>query len=127
MSELATRVKRIQMQLVQATREIMDCGVALKEIRDSCNHVWRFEGQINAYHEHEWNVTLQCTECNLKTTERKLPVCEKCLHSLVRAKKTDRQAIAAAKKRNHNDLGNPPLAFRCPKCKKIHVLWHEGD
>lgn len=132
MGEIALQVKvanqRIAEATASATREIMKQAVVINELRKVCNHNFRFHSQTNAYHEHLWNVTYQCSECELTTTTKIPPVCEACLVTLVRAKKGDRQAAREAKNKEGDDhLGNPPLAFRCPKCKKIHILWHEGD
>jgi len=127
MGEIALKVREANDSINRATREIMVHGAMICKLQKACEHVWGFHSQVNACHEQFWNVTYQCTECELMATTKTKPVCEKCLSSLVRATKDDRQATSEAKKHQRNDLGNPPLAFRCPKCKKIHILWHEGD
>lgn len=131
MGEIASQIKvanqRIAEAAAGATREIMNQAVVINELRKACKHSFQFHSQVNAYHEYLWNVTYQCIECELMVTTKKHPVCEKCLCELVRVVKNNQQASIMIKKSKRNDLGNPPLAFRCPKCKKIHILWHEGD
>jgi hypothetical protein len=127
MGLIASKVREANDRINRATREIMVQGVMINELQKACEHAWGFHSQINACHEHLWNVTYQCTECGLTKKEKTRPICEKCLVTLIRAKKSDFRAVSEAKKNKRDSLGNPPLAFRCPKCKKIHILWHEGD
>ncbi|MDP1689637.1 MAG: hypothetical protein Q8L52_00285 [bacterium] len=128
MGEIASQIKAANERIAKAVREIVDHGAMIDKLRKACTHVFRFHSQTNACHPDLWDVTYQCSECEIIATTKTSPVCEKCLCSLVRAKKNDRQATREAKKRGADKLlGNPPLAFRCPECGKIHILWHEGD
>lgn len=127
MGDIASQVRKANDRISRATREIMIQGVMINELQKACEHVWGFHSQTNACHENLWNVNYQCAECESIVTKKMRPICEKCLRTLVRAAKNDRQATSEAKKKEPDSLGNPPLAFRCPKCQKIHILWHEGD
>ncbi len=128
MGKTALLIKVANERIANAVQEIITQGSVITKLQASCDHDWRFKSQKNACHEHLWDVTYRCRECELTAVERKPPVCEKCLCKLARAKKSDRQATEEAKRQGPDELlGNPPLAFRCPECKKIHILWHDGD
>lgn len=130
MSNIAVKVNEARRRIAKAVEEIVCCNEAIVKLQASCEHRWRFVDQINDHHEHFWNVTYKCVECDVpKTDRRKPPVCEECDSPLVRAKKNDQQAARALEGKERNFFSNPPLAFRCsnPKCKKIHILWHLGD
>lgn len=92
-----------------------------------CSHDWKFKEQFNAYHEHFWIVKYQCSACEAEKKERKIPVCEVCDLSLVRCGPEDGPAEEERSKPEHRGRMNSPLAFRCPECRTIHILWHQGD
>ena len=127
MGQIAFEIQRARHDIVVASAKI---ATALKDIQEqqaSCSHCWRFNRQVNAYHVEEWHVTYKCCECDSEKTERKKPVCETCDLPLVRAKPGDTKAERERKKKKYRGHMNPPIAFRCPKCRTIHILWHEGD
>lgn len=127
MGEIASQVRVANDRIQGATREIMLQGLVINELQKACKHEFQFRRQGNACHEHLWNVTYRCIECGLMATTKTKPICEKCLCDLVHTKKNDWTAERERKKPKYQGRMNPPLAFRCPKCRKIHILWHEGD
>lgn len=127
MGNIAVQVRNAQDRITAAAKDIVLCNLAIQKLQASCEHMWRFVDQVNACHEHHWNVSYKCVECDSTRSCQGLPVCEICDISLVRAKKGDRQAERERKKPEHQGRAFLPLAFRCPKCEKIHILWHNGD
>ena len=132
MGTIARQIRRHQDDMAGAAQKFVTSHAAILALQKSCEHTWVFDRQVNDHHEHNWNVTYRCPECATERTDkRRPPVCEACDVSLVRAERSDAEAEAERKKKD-NDKSyaihlNPPLAFRCPKCTKIHILWHRGD
>lgn len=114
-------------QMEGFARGILKAAAEIKEIRAECMHCWNFSFQTNDYHEHIWNVVYQCNECGEQRNKKKKPVCEACDSTLKRAGKNDTEAQKERKKEKYQGHDNPPIAFRCPQCKKIHILWTRGD
>lgn len=128
MGDIAIKVNEAKRRITKAVEEIVRCNEAVVKLQASCEHVWRFVEQFNDHHEHFWNVTYKCVECDVSKTDRRTPpVCEDCDSALIRANNDDKDAESERQKPEHKGFMNPPLAFRCPKCKKIHILWHLGD
>ena len=128
MGDIAFHIQRYRDQITRASGEIALSLKKIEELQTLCKHNWRFNRQVNNFHVHNWNVTYKCTECETERTDgNRPPVCEVCDISLVLAKKGDKEAEKERKKKKYQGNYNPPIAFRCPKCKKINILWHEGD
>lgn len=128
MGSIAHRIKGNRERIVRASREIATCLAEIEKLQLSCKHNWGFNRQVNNHDDRKWNVTYKCTECDSEhTDENRPPVCEACNISLVRAKKNDDEAEKERKKEKYQGHYNPPIAFRCPECGKIHILWLLGD
>ena len=112
-----------------AAEETKKVGLVLARgcLQGICSHTWKFKAQWNAYHEHFWIVQYTCETCEAERKERKIPVCETCDCALVRCGPEDVTAEKERLKPEHQGRMNSPLAFRCPQCRTIHILWHQGD
>lgn len=128
MGSIAFHIQRYRRGIEKASGEIARCLAEIAQLQNSCSHTWRFNRQVNAHHERNWNITYKCTECDVeRVDENRPPVCEICDVALVRTTKDDHEAEDERKKDQYKGHYNPPVAFRCPECKKIHILWHLGD
>jgi len=128
MGDIAYHIQDNRRRVELASGEIAKCLAEIAKLQKSCEHSWRFNRQVNNYHERNWNITYKCIECDSERTDQnRPPVCEVCDTALVRAKKGDQEAEQERKKDKYKGRYNSPIAFRCPKCKKIHILWHLGD
>jgi len=116
-----------QNRMEALAQSILNHAAAIKKIRAEHPHTFVFSYQVNAHHEYMWHVVYQCNGCGELKTQRKEPVCEVCDVTLKRCDKSDTEAEAERAKPEHKGYMNPALAFRCPKCTKIHILWHQGD
>jgi hypothetical protein len=129
MPEIAAMISDARRRADKALEELVRWNGEVAKLQSACKHVWRFSWQVNAYHEHEWQVTYQCTECGIERVEKGPPVCEMCDFKLIRAGKDDKEAERERKRKKYQGHDNPPLAFRCTneECRKIHILYHLGD
>ncbi len=114
-------------KMEQFARGILSHAADIKKIQAEHAHIWSFSFQINAHHERLWHVHYQCNGCGVHRREDKEPVCEACDTPLVRCSAEDTEAEAERQKPEYGGRMNIPLAFRCPKDQKIHILWHRGD
>ena len=126
---IAMEISRLRRASARAAKEVVACNKSIAELQKKCPHRWKFSWQVNDHHEHNWNVTYKCTECDAERTDKSHPpVCEVCNCALNRASADDseaQEAVSVAAANLHH--WNPPLPFRCPTCREIHILWHEGD
>lgn len=99
----------------------------IRSLQATCKHVWCFNRQENAHHERDWHVTYKCGECDLERRETKPPVCASCDVPLYRAGADDTDAEQERRKEKYQGRDNPPIAFRCPRCHHLHILWLLGD
>lgn len=114
-------------QITEQQRKKAGLMVARGCLQGLCSHTWKFKKQWNAYHEYFWIVQYECTTCEAERKDRKIPVCETCDCSLVRCGPEDGPAEKERCKPEHQGFMNLPLAFRCPQCRTIHILRHQGD
>jgi hypothetical protein len=106
---------------------VLNHADAIKKIRAAHPHTFAFNYQVNAHHDRLWHVVYHCNGCGTLKTEQKEPVCSACDSTLKLCNKADSEAEAERIKPEHQGHQNPPLAFRCPTCRKVHILWHQGD
>jgi len=115
-------------RMAALAQSILNHQAAIKKIRAEHPHTFTFSYQVNAHHVSIWHVVYQCNGCGELKTEKKEPVCSICDSTLRRCDASDFEAERERKKpehREHHD--NPPLAFRCTLCHKVHILWTQGD
>lgn len=131
---ISSGIQRINSEIQDSDRQIRSqqqhqAGLMVVRgcLQGLCSHTWKFQKQWNAYHEHFWIVQYPCTECDAERKERKIPVCEVCDCAVVRCGPEDVKAEEERCKPEHQGFMNRPLAFRCPQCRKIHILRHQGD
>jgi hypothetical protein len=126
MALTAYKIQEHVLQMEKLAQSILHHTSKIKQLQAECPHpIWRFHFQVNAFHNKLWNVLYKCDECSLVKTEKKPPVCEVCNISLVLD--AGEEAEAERVKPEHQGYLNSPIAFRCPKCRKIHILRYEGD
>lgn len=100
----------------------------IETLQKACLHEWRFVNQYNSLHADLWDVKKQCTHCDLINIDKKVPpICSTCGEKLFRAREDDREALVERVKPEHQGRYNPPEAWRCSACNKIHILYVEGD
>ena len=127
MENIASQVSGHRQTIRQASVTLARALADIAELQAKCTHNMVFIHQVNAFHEHNWNVTRKCTVCDLEKTAVQRPVCEVDGHRLERANSRDKEAEKERLKPKYEGDLNPPIAFRCTHCKKIHILWLEGD
>ena len=128
MGATALKIGQARANIAKAGETIVKETALIAQLQQSCPHpVWRFVYQVNAYHNLHWRVHYCCNECDSSKVETKKPVCEICDVTLVRAVPGDEEAHQEKMKPENQGNWNPPIAFRCPSCKKIHVLFVLGD
>lgn len=131
MVNIRARVRENQRFIAQAESDIEARAAEIKRLQSICEHNWKFVRQVNSFHVLHWNVVYKCSKCGIgRVDENRLPVCS--VHnslSLIRAKRSDKEAEQERRKPKYQDRHNPPRAYRCslPSCNKIHILWVEGD
>lgn len=126
--DIPGEISRLRRIASQAAKEVVSCNEKIIKLQAMCPHNWEFSRQVNNCHEHNWNVTYKCTVCDAERTEMdRPPVCETCCCDLERAKKDDPAAQTKLQGLERGTHWNPPVAFVCPQCRKVHILYHEGD
>lgn len=114
-------LSRAQDAVLKAAREVFD-------IQAACEHSWCFVRQVNAYHINLWNVVWKCQHCDTEQVDKEVPpICTDCQEELKRVSKDDAEAEAERVKPEHQGYLNPPEAWRCTACRKIHILHLNGD
>jgi hypothetical protein len=110
-----------------AAQVVLNHAAAIKKIRAEHPHAFAFNYQVNAHHNALWHVIYHCCGCGELKTEKKEPVCSRCDTALKRCDASDTEAEDERRRPEHQGYDNPPLAFRCPACGKIHILRYQGD
>ncbi|MBI2004900.1 hypothetical protein HYS79_01915 [Patescibacteria group bacterium] len=127
MKDTASRIADAWKCIQQGHEIIAKAIAAIHTAQEECEHNWRFSRQVNNFHEDFWLVTYKCSVCDKERSVSKSPVCPADDTSLARAKKNDIEAEKERKKPEHQGRYNPPIAFRCPACQGIQILWVNGD
>lgn len=122
------RVNQNMETMGQLAQQILGLVVENKKIQAEHPHDFKFHHQTNAYHNKLWHVVYACPGCGATKTEKKEPVCSSCDINLFRCDATDTEAEAERQKPEHKErFTNLPMAFRCPRCRKVHILAYNGD
>lgn len=99
------------------------------DLQDSCQHTWQLKSLRNSFHADLWDLTWKCSQCDTQRIDEKVPpVCTDCHMQLLRADDPrDTEAEMERTKPEHKRHYNPPEAWRCSNCGKIHILHVLGD
>ena len=116
-------------RLDAARAERRETERGMRDIADRCKHAWQFKNQVNAFYKNLWNVTWKCSLCDSIRVDKDVPpICTKCHAQLIRADDPrDTEAETERTKPEHQGHYNPPEAWRCTACGKIHILYLCGD
>ena len=131
-SSTARQIDSHRKQAERAAREVVEHNNAIAALQRQCIHTWKFSCQENNYDQELWNVMEKCSQCDSTRHRICEPVCEACDCTLVRAEANDKEAERERSMDCYEPSAfppdnNPPIAFRCPQCSRIHILWLLGD
>jgi hypothetical protein len=110
-----------------ASEELADALQDLASAQKTCEHMWVFVGQLNAFHEDNWEVHHRCPVCLLLKTEVRTPICPSCPGDIALTKATDTEATAKVRKLGSRPISGSYKSYRCPNCKGLHILETRGD
>jgi phage FluMu protein Com len=122
-----TDVSRAFNDIKNATLTLNSAYNNLQQAQKNCNHVWVFVGQINAYHERNYQVSHRCAVCTLIRMEVRTPICPSCPEDVTLNPATDKEALEQVKKMGYPPFSGEYKPYRCPKCKELHILQTRGD
>lgn len=129
---IARQIALHRVQAAHAAAKVIEHHNAITALQQQCVHAWKFSNQENNHHNELWSVMYKCPECDSTRVVITKPVCEDCDCALHYAAPDDHEAEEERRKPCHRPSGipsddQPPIAFRCPQCSKIHILWFLGD